>query len=92
MTDINEAIKLKSTQNLDGQVDPLVSTDDEIIKTDTERLLWLINNSAVVCHASDGENCWVQYQEDENTVETLDKFDDPRNAIDAAIDGKVFEY
>ncbi len=62
------------------------------MKTDTKRLDWLIFNSAEVCHSRDGESCTVRYYEDENTVETLDSFYDAREAIDAAMDGKVYEH
>ena len=86
--------------NKDGQKCPHCLSEEKgsasgsnglLSRTDAERLDWMINNSAVVCHAMDGENCWIQYEEDELMVETLDKFDDARDAIDAAMLGKVFE-
>jgi hypothetical protein len=61
------------------------------LDADEERLDWVIFNSAIICHSNDGEHCWIKYYEDERTLETIDLFDDPRKAIDAAMLGRVVE-
>lgn len=73
------------------QIEPVVSVFEDD-KTDSERLEFLIFNSAKVCHSRDGDSCWVMYHEGENTVETLEQFDCARDAIDAAILGEVYEH
>ena len=55
---------------------------------DTKRLNWMISNSAKICHANDDEFCWVEYSMFCHEIGPrikLGPFNDPREAIDAAM-------
>ena len=59
--------------------------------TDTERLDWIIFTSAQVCHSNDAEFCWIEYSDRDGAYASKKYFDAPREAIDAAMCGEVYE-
>ena len=88
-----EALRTDDSDILTTNVDMIKACHDQGsvgLITDEERLNWVIFHSAIICHSRDGEICWIKYYEDELTLES-DLFDDPREAIDAAMLGNVYE-
>ena len=54
--------------------------------TDTQRLQWMIDNSARVCRASDDKDCWVSWETAGFARKETALHDDPRLAIDDAME------
>jgi len=68
---------------------PGAATEHDIHQ-DTERLNWLIFAGAHICHANDDEFCWLQWSNRGGDYQT-GRYDNARDAIDAAIRGEHFE-